>query len=129
MACVSATSAAYHAMIKQHSPDGTRESFTRATRDNPSGKEAAAYRQWVREVLQPLNERAAELIFAHADLIDAPALWPLMLQLVAHVSALKARALPPFCFKGCRHQPGERSPSSFFPGNASPVGARRDDRV
>jgi hypothetical protein len=37
------------------------------------------------------NERAAELIFQHADLLDSPELWPLMLQLVAHTSALKVR--------------------------------------
>lgn len=43
----------------------------------------------MRAVLQPLNERASELIMSHADLLDSPDLWTLMLQLVAHSSALK----------------------------------------
>lgn len=43
----------------------------------------------MKTVLQPLNERASELIMTHADLLDSPELWLLMLQLVAHSSALK----------------------------------------
>ena len=94
-------------MIRQHSPDGTPESFALKARDDAKGPEATAYFQWMREVLQPLNERAAELIFQHADLLDSPALWPLMLQLVAHVSALKVTM--------AQWQRGERTPISILP--------------
>lgn len=41
------------------------------------------------EVLQPLNERAAKIIFEHIDLLDSPRVEPLLLQLVAHVAAYK----------------------------------------
>jgi hypothetical protein len=54
LACVTASKSAYDAMIRQHSPDGTHEGFARKCREEPGGAEAAAYRQWVGRVLQPL---------------------------------------------------------------------------
>ena len=44
LACVHATRAAYSAMVKQHSPNGTVEGFQRARHDTPSGAEGQAYR-------------------------------------------------------------------------------------
>jgi hypothetical protein len=43
----------------------------------------------MKEVLQPLNERAAEIIVKHADLLESSTMEPLLLQLVAHVSAYR----------------------------------------
>jgi hypothetical protein len=41
------------------------------------------------EVLQPLNERVAEIVTKNADLLEAASMEPLLLQLVAHVSAYR----------------------------------------
>ena len=41
----------------------------------------------MRHVLQPLNERAAEVIVNRIDLLESDSISELMLQLVAHVSA------------------------------------------
>ena len=46
-------------------------------------------RKWMTEVLQPLNERVAEIVTKNADLLEAAAMEPLLLQLVAHVSAYR----------------------------------------
>lgn len=59
LACVTATKSSYDAMVRQHSPDGTRDGFQAAIAAHPDGPEARAYRQWMTSVLQPLNERAA----------------------------------------------------------------------
>lgn len=40
-------------------------------------------------VFQPLNERAAEIVIKNADLLEGPSMEPLLLQLVAHVSAYR----------------------------------------
>jgi len=40
-------------------------------------------------VFQPLNERAAEIVTKNADLLEGAAMEPLLLQLVAHVSAYR----------------------------------------
>ena len=47
------------------------------------------HRQWMKTVLQPLNEKAKDIIVNHADLLESPAVEPLLLQLVAHVSAYR----------------------------------------
>eukprot|EP00884_Botryococcus_braunii_P003158 jgi/Botrbrau1/12843/Bobra.0045s0012.1 len=59
LACVTASRSAYQAMVREHSPDGTQTTFVRSLRDSPDGPVAKAYRQWMKEVLQPLNEKAA----------------------------------------------------------------------
>ena len=41
----------------------------------------------MRAVLQPLNEKAKDIIVKHADLLQSSQMEPLLLQLVAHVSA------------------------------------------
>lgn len=41
------------------------------------------------EVLQPLNEKAANTVVEHADALESSSMEPLLLQLVAHVSAYK----------------------------------------
>ena len=46
-------------------------------------------RQWMRAVLQPLNEKAKDIIVKHADLLQSSQMEPLLLQLVAHVSAYR----------------------------------------
>lgn len=89
LACVYASRAAYAAMVRQHSPDGTLEGFLAAMRLDPKGKEAAAYRHWMKDVMQPLNERAADIIVDHVNLLESPDIDPRLLQLVAHVSAYK----------------------------------------
>lgn len=46
-------------------------------------------RHWMKTVLQPLNEKARDIIVNRADLLEAAAVEPLLLQLVAHVSAYR----------------------------------------
>ena len=46
LACVTASKSAFDAMVRQHSPDGTKESLIQAVREDAEGKEAQAYR-WV----------------------------------------------------------------------------------
>ena len=46
-----------------------------------------ACRHWMRHVLQPLNERAADIIVTRIDLLQDDRISELLLQLVAHVSA------------------------------------------
>ena len=41
----------------------------------------------MRVVLQPLNERAADLIVSHVDLLEAPAIDPLLLQVRCRLGA------------------------------------------
>lgn len=89
LAAVTATRSSYAAMVRQHSPDGTREGFVREVRDHPEGEEGRAYRHWMRSVLQPLNEKAADAIVNHLNLLDSPSINPLLLQFVAHVSAYR----------------------------------------
>ncbi|KXZ49567.1 hypothetical protein GPECTOR_20g422 [Gonium pectorale] len=89
LACVTASRSAFRAMVKQHSPDGTKVAFQAAIQANPDGPEARAYRTWMAEVLQPLNERAAKVVTEHIDLLDSPGLEPLLLQLVAATSAYR----------------------------------------
>ena len=43
----------------------------------------------MKTVLQPLNEKAAKVVTEHADLLEGAEVEPLLLQLVAHVSAYK----------------------------------------
>lgn len=43
----------------------------------------------MKTVLQPLNEKAAKIITEHADLLEGSSVEPLLLQLVAHVSAYR----------------------------------------
>lgn len=62
LATVNASKTAYAAMVRQHSPDGTGDGFVAAVRAFPSGAEASVYRTWMRDVLQPLNERAAAIV-------------------------------------------------------------------
>jgi hypothetical protein len=87
LATVNATRAAYAAMVRQASPDGTAGGFVAAARARPEGREGHVYRTWMRDVLQPLNERAAAIVVDHADLLEEAAMPPALLQLVAHVSA------------------------------------------
>jgi hypothetical protein len=108
LASVSATKSAYVAMVRQHSPDGSADAFQACCMRDPAGPEAAAYRMWMEKVLQPLNEKAASIIADHIDLLDAEQrdsggstsssagvgsgqakLVPELLQLVAHVSAMR----------------------------------------
>lgn len=89
LACVHASRAAYAAMVRQHSPDGTLEDFLSAMRRDPRGHEASAYRHWMKDVMQPLNERAADIIVDHVNLLESSEIDPRLLQLVAHVSAYK----------------------------------------
>ncbi len=51
LACITATKAAYDAMVKQHSPDGTLQGLKKAAEADPHGTEAKAYRSdgWGRQ--------------------------------------------------------------------------------
>lgn len=89
LACVTSSQSAYASMLKQHSPDGTRQALLLAIQGDPAGKEGQAYRGWMTQVLQPLNERVAELVIKNADLLESHTMEPLLLQLVAHVSAYR----------------------------------------
>jgi hypothetical protein len=46
-------------------------------------------RLWMRDVLQPLNEKAAVIIFDHIDLLDVEHVVPELLQMVAHVATMR----------------------------------------
>jgi hypothetical protein len=87
--CITATQSAWMAMVSQHSPDGTPESFQAAVRRDPQGVQAKAYRDWVREVFMPLNSKAADVLMDRVDLLEAQAVDPSLQKLVAHVSVLK----------------------------------------
>jgi len=89
LSCITASRSAYEAMMRQHSPDGTPESFIKATRQDPEGPEAKAYRHWMKEVLQPLNEKAVDAIVNHIDLLESNHVEPLLLKLVAYVNTTK----------------------------------------
>ncbi|KAI3429325.1 hypothetical protein D9Q98_005420 [Chlorella vulgaris] len=89
LACVHASRSAYAAMVRQHSPDGTVQGFINALQSSPEGGVGEAYRRWMKVVLQPLNEKAADIVVNHVDLLRTPYIDPLLLQLVAHVSANK----------------------------------------
>jgi hypothetical protein len=41
------------------------------------------------EVLQPLNERAAQIVTEHIDLLESSRVEPQLLQLVAHVCSVR----------------------------------------
>lgn len=43
----------------------------------------------MKTVLQPLNEKASKIVTEHADLLEGSSVEPLLLQLVAHVSAYR----------------------------------------
>ena len=43
----------------------------------------------MRDVLQPLNEKAAVIIFDHIDLLDVEHVVPELLQMVAHVATMR----------------------------------------
>jgi len=89
LACITATKSAYKAMVRQHSPDGTMQGFVRAVHSTPSGAEGTAYRHWMRHVLQPLNQKAADVIVNHLNLLESTSIHPSLLQFVAHVSSLR----------------------------------------
>ena len=89
LASISASRSAYAAMVRQHSPDGTVDGLVRAIRDWPDGPEGSAYRHWMKSVLQPLNERAADIIINHLNLLESANIDPVLLQFVAHVSAYR----------------------------------------
>eukprot|EP00873_Tetraselmis_striata_P004999 jgi/Tetstr1/425263/TSEL_015716.t1 len=89
LATVTASKKAFEAMIRQNSPDGRMETFIQRVSMDPHGREADAYRLWMREVLQPLNEQAANALFENADLLETDEVEPLLLQLIAHMSANK----------------------------------------
>ena len=95
LACVTASKSSHDAMLHQaslESKNGTSftvAEFRTAAAADPGGPIAQIYRTWVREVLLPLSEKAAKLVVERADLLEGSNIEPLLLQLVAHVNALK----------------------------------------
>jgi hypothetical protein len=60
LACVTASKSAFNAMVRQHHPDGTYESFVKEIHRNPEGPEGRSYRwsdNWKRGVT-PANTHA-----------------------------------------------------------------------
>ena len=95
---VVATESAYAAMVTMHmanhasSPDELTDAKSTVARwhkliQDDRTEEAVHYRRWVVGVLQPLNERAFELIIRHADLLDTPFLPATLRQYMAHTCA------------------------------------------
>ena len=71
LACVNASKSSFAAMVRQYQAVAPASAdFRTVIRDDPNGPAAAAYRQWVREVLMPLSERAGALVIDHADLLE-----------------------------------------------------------
>ena len=96
LAVVTASKSSYNAMLRQAGgclrDDGLTmkpSEFRAAVRADPEGQAASAYRAWVRTVLMPLSEKAAQLVIQRADLLEGSGIEPLLLQLVAHVGAMK----------------------------------------
>ena len=93
LACVTASKSSFDAMVRQASRNENRRftlpEFQAAVRADPSGPAASSYRMWVRDVLMPLSERAAQHVIERADLLEGSEMHPVLLQLVAHVSAYK----------------------------------------
>lgn len=89
LACVTASKSAFDAMVRQHGETQTPAEFISTAREHPESREGHTYRQWMKTVLQPLNEKARDIIVNHADLLESPTVEPLLLQLVAHVSAYR----------------------------------------
>ena len=96
LSCVTASKSSYNAMIKQFQESSGRTNstgalspaaFKNAVRRDPQGPEAVAYRAWVKSVLMPLSVKAANLVIERADLLEGDQINPILLQLVAHVSA------------------------------------------
>lgn len=94
LACVTASKSSYDAMLRQAARDSGKQSLTprefrAAVRRDPQCAAARAYRTWVKGVLLPLSEKASQLVIDRADLLENAGIEPLLLQLVAHVSAYK----------------------------------------
>lgn len=89
LACVTCSKSAFDAMCNVHSPDGSKAGFFLAKTQDPNSEQGKAYRMWTRQVFMPLNERVARLIVDRSDLIVGDKFEPLLLQLVAHVSAMR----------------------------------------
>mmetsp|Transcript_2545 Transcript_2545/g.7227 ORF Transcript_2545/g.7227 Transcript_2545/m.7227 type:complete len:193 (+) Transcript_2545:180-758(+) len=87
LAAVTASKKAFEAMIRLHSPDGSPETFIQTARSQPGSKEAQAYRLWMTEVLQPLNEKAAKVLSENTDLLETDDVEPLLLHLISHVAS------------------------------------------
>lgn len=45
LACVTASKSAFEAMVHQHSPQGSHQSFVELVRANPEGREGQIYRR------------------------------------------------------------------------------------
>jgi hypothetical protein len=59
--------------------------------ESPPTKEAMqTWRQWMRHVFMPLNERMMELVITKPDLLDSPTMPDCLLELAAHVAAYRA---------------------------------------
>ena len=89
LACVTCSKSAFDAMCNVHSPDGSKAGFFLAKSQDPNSEQGKAYRMWTKQVFMPLNERVARLIIDRSDLIVGDKFEPLLLQLVAHVSAMR----------------------------------------
>ena len=90
LACVTASKSSYDAMVRQvGGPNSDSAGLQAAVRASSYSPPAVSYRLWVEEVLLPLSERAAQMVVERADLLEGSTIEPILLQLVAHVSAYK----------------------------------------
>jgi hypothetical protein len=69
---ISATQTAYTVMVKSISPDGTAGGLQELINTQPECRAAIDFRDWVTEVLMPLNVQALSVIITRADLLDSP---------------------------------------------------------
>jgi len=95
LACVTTSKSSYDAMLR-HAAESlqggdvmTPAQFRVAAQADAKGSVAQCYRTWVREVLLPLSDKASRLVVQRADLLEGSSIEPLLLQLVAHASALR----------------------------------------
>jgi hypothetical protein len=87
LALVSASSRSWEA-FRGHYQTATWRFFDPET--PPTKEDLQMWRQWMRHVFMPLNERMMELVITKADLLETPTMPDCLLRLAAHVAAYRA---------------------------------------
>eukprot|EP00746_Dinoflagellata_sp_MGD_P129864 gnl/MRDRNA2_/MRDRNA2_63926_c0_seq1.p1 gnl/MRDRNA2_/MRDRNA2_63926_c0~~gnl/MRDRNA2_/MRDRNA2_63926_c0_seq1.p1 ORF type:complete len:271 (+),score=69.22 gnl/MRDRNA2_/MRDRNA2_63926_c0_seq1:147-959(+) len=82
-------SAVEEARMKQEQQRKEWHAALEASKNDGDSPAARHYRVWAIEVLQPLNERALEILIKRADLMDTTAVPPIFRQFAAHVLAFR----------------------------------------
>lgn len=87
LSLASASSASWEAFRSHYQP-GPWNFFD--PESPPTDEAMRTWRQWMRHVLMPLNERMVELVITKADLLDTATMPDCLLELVSHVAAYRA---------------------------------------